>query len=263
MPIPEGAMLAVTTRNRLRSARFCLPMLRARRVIAHQLASTPGLIRYASGVVSPTEFLTLTVWEDRAAMQAFIRSGAHERLMWLFTRWTAGFWGMRWEPSADEMGAWDGLRLSRAPATVHAVSPLVAVGLLPPNPPRAGPLGPRHEGGVVEPRDCGLVAVTARLTGVGGLLSVRRTRRRLAAEAADNPDLVRWAVGADLPPQALLVSLWRDSPAARARALAVLGRDPCVSWAMCWQPADYEIGHWAGLRLRQTARRAARDSRSS
>jgi hypothetical protein len=253
-------MLAVTTRNRLRSARFCLPMLRARRVIARQLAETPGLIRYASGVATPTEFLTLTVWEDRAAMLAFMRSGAHERLMWLFTRWTASFWGMRWEPSEAEVGGWDGLRLSLATATARPVSPLVAVGLLPPNPPRAGPLGPRPEGGVVEPRACGLVGVTARLTGIGGLVSMRGTRRRLAAEAADNPDLVRWAVGADLPPQALLVSLWRDSPAARARALAVLGHDLRASWAMCWQPADYEIGHWDGLRLRQVARRAARDS---
>jgi hypothetical protein len=253
-------MLAVTTRNRLRSPRFCLPMLHARRVIARQLVATPGLIRYTSGVVSPTEFLTLTVWDDRAAMQAFMRSGAHERFMWRFTRWTASFWGMRWEPSENELGTWDGLHLARATAQARPVSPLVAIGLLPPNPPRAGPLGPRPEAGVVEPRLCGLIGVTARIEGAGALLAIRSVRRRLATEAAANADLVRYAVGADWPPQALVVSLWRDSPAARARALELMERELRAGWAMCWQPADYEIGHWDGLRLRQVARRTGRES---
>src|SRR5262245_56731081 len=228
-------MLAVTTRNRLRSPRFCLPMLRARRVIARQLAATPGLIRYASGVVSHSEFLTLTVWEDRAAMQAFMRTGAHEQLMWQFTRWTASFWGMRWEPSEDERGAWNVLHLGQAAAPARPVSPLVAVGLLPPNPPRAGPLGPRTEAGVVEPRECGLVGITARMEGAGAPLALRSAQRHLAAEAAAHADLVRYAVGADWPPQALVVSLWRDSAA--TRALELMARELRASWAMCWQPA--------------------------
>ncbi len=58
-------MLAVTTRNKLHHWRFCLPMLRARRYVREQLATTPGLIRYVSAVASPTEFLTMTVWENR------------------------------------------------------------------------------------------------------------------------------------------------------------------------------------------------------
>ena len=69
-------------------------MLRARRLIAHQLQSQPGLVRYASGLVSPTEFLTLTIWNDRQAMQRFMQTGAHEQRMWLFTRWTSSFWRM-------------------------------------------------------------------------------------------------------------------------------------------------------------------------
>jgi hypothetical protein len=28
-------------------------------------------------------------------------------------------------------------------------------------------------------------------------------------------------------------------------------------WTMCWQPGDYEIGHWDGLRLRLAGRRSA------
>jgi hypothetical protein len=251
-------MLAVTTRNRLRSARFCVPMLRARALIARQLGETPGLVRYASGVAGPTEFLTLTVWEDKAAMRRFMQSGAHERFMWLFSRWTKSFWGMRWEAGEAELGAWDGLRLAGRAAGSRPVSPLVAVGLLPPESPRAGPVGPRAEAGPVEPRACGLFGATAIVEGRRALAGAAGIRRRLLVEADGNDDLVRWAVGLDLPPRALVLTLWRDRPAANARALELLGRDLGAAWAIRWRPGDYEIGHWEGLRLRQAARQHRR-----
>lgn len=251
-------MLAVTTRNRLHSARFCLPMLRARVLIARQLAETPGLVRYASGIAGPTEFLTLTVWEDKAAMRRFMQSGAHERFMWLFSRWTKSFWGMRWEPGEEEWGTWDGLRLAGRVARSRPVSPLVAVGLLPPESPRAGPTGPRAESGPIEPRACGLFGATAILEGPRALAGVAGVGGRLRAEAAGNGDLVRWAVGLDLPPRALVLTLWRDTPVANGRALELLGRELGAAWALRWQAGDYEIGHWEGLRLRQAARRRGR-----
>ena len=65
-------------------------------------------------------------------------------------------------------------------------------------------------------------------------------------------------IGLDLPPRALVITLWRDRPAARARALDLLDRELGAAWTMRWQPADYEIGHWDGLRLRQAARLGAR-----
>ena len=259
-------MLAVTTRNRLRSVRFCVPMLLARRRIAQQLASQPGLVRYASGVSTPTEFFTLSVWDDRESMQRFMQTGAHEQLMWQFTKWTSSFWGMRWEPGAgsDELGAWDGLRLARLQPNPLPRSPLIAAGLLAPNAPRAGPLGPRPEVSAIEPRASGMFALTARFD--GSLAAARALRRRPGASVRQGPDvtgtfaedpLVRWGIGLDWSPQALGIGLWRDEPGVRAQALngvTALG----ASWAMCWQPADYEIGHWDGLRLRQAARRRAR-----
>ena len=42
-------MLAVTTRNCLRSPRLGLPMLGARLLIARQLSRAPGLVCYAKG----------------------------------------------------------------------------------------------------------------------------------------------------------------------------------------------------------------------
>lgn len=252
----ERTILAVMTRNRLRSARFCLPMLSARRLVARQLAATPGLVRYASGVAGPTEFLTLTVWEDKQAMRAFMQSGAHERVMWLFSRWSASFWGMRWEPSANERGAWDGLHLVRGTASSRPMSPLVAAGLLPRNPPRAGPTGPRPDVGAIEPRACGLFAMTAWLAGPRGLSSTLRIAARLRAEAAAGTSLVRWSVGVDWPPRTLILTIWRDTADAAARAATLLGDELRADWLMCWQPGDYEIGHWDGLRLRLAARHA-------
>jgi hypothetical protein len=253
-------MLAVTTRNVLRSARFCLPMLSARRQIVEQLARAPGLVRYAGGVVSPTEFLTLTVWEDKQAMRSFMQGGAHERLMWRFSQWSASFWGMRWEPTESEIGSWDGLRLSdqvAAGRSQRPVSPLVAAGLLPPNPPRAGPFGPRLESGAVEPRNCGLFVVVARGEGLSALQSPLALRHAFRTAASEGTDLVRWAVGLDWTPQSLAIGVWRDQPAARDEALDRLARQPAVRWAMAWRPGDYEIGHWDGLRLRLAGRRAA------
>src|SRR5579859_321038 len=104
-------MLAVTTRNKLRSGRYSLPMMRARGFVREQLATTQGLIRYVSAIASPTEFLTMTIWQDRQAMFNFMSSGAHQEFMWMFSRWSASFWSMRWIPTGVEEGAWQGLSL--------------------------------------------------------------------------------------------------------------------------------------------------------
>jgi hypothetical protein len=255
-------MLAVTTRNRLRTPRFCVPMLLARREIARQLSQQPGLIHYASGVASPTEFLTLSVWESRESMQRFMQSGAHERHMWQFTRWTSSFWGMRWEPiPGAEAGAWSAAPLVQEAPRPTPVSPLVSAGLLPATAPRAGPLGPRRSGGAgIEPRAARIVAVTARFEAVSAGQRAWRTAKRLRIEQHSSGKLVRWSVGLDLPLQALAISLWRDEPNVRENALDLLSTELHANWAMCWQPADYEIGHWDGLRLRNLSRKLVGDT---
>jgi hypothetical protein len=250
-------VLAVTTRNLLRSPRFCVPMLLARRQIARQLALQPWLLRYASGLVSPTEFLTLTVWESRESMQRFMQSGAHERNMWQFTHWTSSFWGMRWEPLRQERGTWSGMSLSAHSATARPVSPLVSAGLLPASVPRAGPLGPRRsDEPSSEPRAANIVAVTARFDGGSAGLRAWRAANNLRQTQATDAALVRWSVGVDWPSQGLAITLWRDEPHVRDHALGHLGAD----WTMCWRPADYEIGHWDGLRLRHLGRQRTGDT---
>src|SRR5205823_1064867 len=49
-------------------------------------------------------------------MQEFMRSGAHDEIMWLFSKWLRSFWLMRWRPGAIELGVWKGLAMSPAQA---------------------------------------------------------------------------------------------------------------------------------------------------
>ena len=51
-----GELLAVTTRSRLRGARFFPAMLLASRQVRRQLTRTAGLVHSASLVAGPTEF---------------------------------------------------------------------------------------------------------------------------------------------------------------------------------------------------------------
>ncbi|MGH2767582.1 MAG: antibiotic biosynthesis monooxygenase, partial [Actinomycetota bacterium] len=108
--------LAVTTRSHLRRARFFLPMLRASLRIRRQLAVAPGCIRFASIIMGTKEFWTLTVWESRQKMLDFMKSGEHEDIMWEFSNWLDSFWLMRWRPTQEEQGEWNGVRLSQRKA---------------------------------------------------------------------------------------------------------------------------------------------------
>jgi len=114
----------------------------------------------------------------------------------------------------------------------------------------AGPLGPRPERMGTEPRASGVTCVTAIFQGAAAALRARKVAASLRTQR--DPRLLRWSVGMDLPPRALAICLCRD-----ATVLAEAFRD--ASWVECWQAADYEIGHWDGLRLRQVARRRTRD----
>lgn len=135
---------------------------------------------------------------------------------------------MRWDPStnadefgADEFGTWDGLRLAGAQRDTAPASPLLLTGVLPSRAVLAGPLGPRPRVSSTEPRPSGVFAMTS---------------------------------GIDFPPRTLAISVRTDEPGARAAAIDAARRRG-ATWAKCWDAADYEIGHWQGLRLRQLARR--------
>lgn len=256
-------MLAVTTRNKLHSIRFSLPMLRARRYVSAQLATTLGLIRYVSAIASPTEFLTLTVWENRQVMFNFMNSDAHRRFMWMFTRWSASFWSMRWMPTTAEEGAWNGLSLADLVEPEdqlwHAAHPQVPQLPLPERG-SARTIGRRF----TDPSASGVYAITTLVEATNPvyLWNLLGATRELRHEA-DHPQLLRWSVGIINPRRFLVLTLWRDapSPGGPAEAVCVLRQRLGASWTMCWTAGEYEIGHWNGLRLRQLASARTRKPR--
>src|SRR5947207_1575388 len=101
-------MFAITTRNKLRSSRYAVNMIWAWRCVRRQLARTPGMLAYTTGLASPTEFFTLTLWQRELDMFLFMSSDAHRDMMWNFRDWTQSFWSMRWNAAGDEIGSWNG-----------------------------------------------------------------------------------------------------------------------------------------------------------
>jgi hypothetical protein len=255
-------MLAVTTRNKLRSWRYSVPMLRARGFVREQLATTPGLIRYVSAIAGPTEFLTMTVWQNRQAMFDFMSSGAHQKFMWMFTRWSASFWSMRWIPTDAEEGTWRGFSLVDGIESEEELRSDAQ-----PRVPRL-PLSGQQEGRVPggrlsDPSGCGVYAVTALVEAAspGHLWKLLASVWGFRREAGRTLPL-RWNVGTIGPRSFWILTLWRADPEGRCDVVRVLRQRLGASWIMCWQAGEYEIGNWNGLRLRQLASARSRDLRA-
>jgi len=106
-------LFTVTTRSKLRGPWFFPQMMIASLRVRRQLRRDTQVVRWASIVASPSEFWTITVWKSRHDMQEFMRSGAHDEIMWLFSKWLQSFWLMRWRPGPNETGAWKGLNMGR------------------------------------------------------------------------------------------------------------------------------------------------------
>jgi hypothetical protein len=239
--------------------------VRARR----QLARTPGIVRWASVVGSPTEFWTLTVWSGVHELQEFMRSGVHGDVMWKMPRWLESFWLARWRPGAREVGAWEGLALSRgaAPARFDGggaeegaefVRRALAAGTLTYE---QSPLVRRSRARLAD-----LGGVVVRVSGPtralpGSLRALRRLRRALR----DDPSLIRVFVGGARFRDAYLFALWRDPESARRLVDGDWARGARERWGerlwiLEWLPEN-EFGHWDGLRMRALA--PARGARRS
>lgn len=246
-------------------------MLRASYRIRRQLSATPGCLRFANVVVSPKEVWTLTVWRTRHEMLEFMRSGAHESIMWIFASWLESFWLMRWRPTTQETGTWGGLQLAqpnalppepteRSPKQEAALE--AALRSLPRLRAAAGPdggasidyaPGQRRARGMVAGAVGGTVRVEVdrgRDVRAAWQLLHRIQRRVLADETA-----LRCAFGASQSRVLYLLGLFRNDTTWRSfmaseEMLQLQRRWPDGTWTMRWE-ADNEFGHWDGLRLRR------------
>jgi hypothetical protein len=254
-------MLAVTTRNKLKSGRYSLPMMRARGYVREQLATTHGLIRYVSAIASPTEFLTMTVWENRQSMFDFMSSGAHQEFMWMFSRWSTSFWSMRWIPTSTEHGTWGGLSLKDLVESDENIRS-DAKPQVPQLPLTVQQTGRMPGGRLVDPSGCEVYAVTALVEAASPghfwrLLRAMQEFRR----GANYSQLLRWNVGTVGPRSFWILTLWRNAPEGPADVVQMFRQRLGASWAMCWEAGEYEIGNWNGLRLRQLASARSRELR--
>ncbi|HVM15291.1 MAG TPA: antibiotic biosynthesis monooxygenase [Egibacteraceae bacterium] len=265
------AAFAVTTRSRLRGFHRFPQMFIASRRIRRQLAETPGCVRFASIIAGPREFWTITVWENRDKMLDFMRSGAHEDIMWLFGKWLESFWLMRWRPTVEEIGLWsgdtlgptdDGRRKSR-PRTPREQEALeAALDALPVLKASAGPEGaPTYDTSPAARRHrravSGAAAIVLRIEADSldqsflAWREMRRVRRRLRASDA----VLRSVTGFSGTRDHYALAVLRDEAAcsqfladAQQHRMHERWGDRC--WMMRWQPEN-EFGHWDALRLRR------------
>jgi hypothetical protein len=266
--MPEtGQLFAVTTRSRLKGWWFFPAMMLASRRIRQQLQSSPDVVRWASVIATPTEFWTITVWRSRHDMHEFAQSGAHDEIMWRFSKWIESFWLMRWRPGPSEVGEWGGLSLAQPEPDVIPGTALgrpelrEALKYLP----RlraatdatgratyeASPAVRKQRAEVAGARAVVVYVHSGGLRRRAGL----RALRRLRASMRDDEQLLRAVVGFGKSGDAYLLTVWEgpvgagrflDSP----RLAEVLQRWPNSGWANEWLPEN-EFGHWDGLRLRR------------
>lgn len=272
-PVELGFRHAVTTRSHLRSRRLFAPMLVASLRVRRQLKGVPGCVRFASIVAGSREFWTITLWRNQHAMLEFMRSGAHEDVMWFSGRWLDSFWLTRWRPAAATIGHWDGLRTTTVvtgdPSATSPPPPALRAALdaLPHLREAVDSQGmARYETSpyVRRRRDqlAGAAAVTIRVAARPWhipllLLTARRLRRMLGSSGC-----LRSAVGFSRPDHLYALAVFGGLAAASRLAESpdlrwLLRRWRDRLWIQVWQ-AENEFGHWDGLRLRtrrQTAQR--------
>ena len=266
--MPEtGQLFAVTTRSRLKGWWFFPAMMLASRRIRQQLQSSPDVVRWASVIATPTEFWTITVWRSRHDMHEFAQSGAHDEIMWRFSKWIESFWLMRWRPGPSEVGEWDGLSLAQPEPDVIPGTALgrpelrEALEYLP----RlraatdasgratyeASPAVRKQRAEVAGARAVVVYVHSGGIRRRAGL----RALRRLRAGMSDDEQLLRAVVGFGKSGDAYLLTVW-DGRVGAGRFLSspllaeVLQRWPDSGWANEWLPEN-EFGHWDGLRLRR------------
>ena len=268
-------MFAVTTRSRLKGPWLFPSMMAATMKVRRQLKAGGDVVQWASIVAGPSEFWTITIWRSRHDMQEFMRSGAHDDVMWSFSKLLKSFWLMRWRPGPYEAGQWKGVSMGQSePAYERA--PMEA--------PKAEALQkaldhlPKLKAATAADGSVSYESTPyarrrrEEVGGAGGAVvhvrtSLRRlpeallAMRRLRRQAERGPDHLRAVVGMGRVGEIYLLGLWADRSGA-LRFLQSAGcrqlqeRWPDGFWANEWIPEN-EFGHWDGVRVRRARQRYA------
>jgi len=240
-------VFAIVTRNKLYSRRHAISMIWAWWHVRRQLAATPGMLRYTTGIANLKEFFTLTLWEREFDMYRFMSSAAHAQMMWNFRKWDESFWSMRFDPCKEEVGAWNGRRFSGRRAGVPAKRGTFA-DEIPEELLRHLPLLHQYR---TQPSGCERLDIEAVIGRVSTASPVEVWRlRRLMRGWGHSNAIRRFAVGVGAG-ECLLLAVWQQARRQGAlRFLESLRNDLPGAWAMRFQATDFEVGHWDWLRLR-------------
>ncbi len=264
---PPVPIVVVTTRSHLRSAADFPRMAAASARIRAQLTDAPGIVRWASITAGPREFWTITAWASLHRMQEFMRSDAHGRIMWRFSRWLDSFWLARWRVGQRELGTWEGLALSAAgredrdPPRRH--DPEAAERVFAAIPQLRAAFGggpaPRYEHAPHVRRHhdevAGAGALVVRLSaGRRRTPAALRDLRSMCGRFVEHDEVFGAGVGVGQAGDAYLIAPWSDRRAL-VRFLDAGGLGPLRDrwgehlWAAQWR-AEHEFGQWGGRRLR-------------
>jgi len=269
-------VFAVTTRSRLRGPWLFGHMMIASLRVRRQLAKDDRVVRWASIVASPSEFWTITVWRSRHDMQEFMRSGAHDDIMWLFSKWLTSFWLMRWRPGPTELGIWKGITMAQEELPLPDDQPEARREALLEQALEHLPGLKRSmaaDGSVNYDTTTYAKRRRAEVGSAGGVVvhihdaplktpRALRELRDLERSLAGSSGLLRAVVGVSVPGDVYLLSVWEDREGPRrllaSPELTELRRRWPGLWANEWVPEN-EFGHWDGLRLRRAKSRYAID----
>lgn len=251
-------------------------MMRATLKVRRQLKAGGDVVQWASIVAGPSEFWTITIWRSRHDMQEFMRSGAHDEVMWSFSKLLRSFWLMRWRPGPYEVGRWKGgftmgqsepayerpaMDVPRAEALQKALDHLPKL-----------KAATAADGSVSYESTPYARRRREEVGGAGGAVVHVRTSprhtievvmamRALRRQAERDADFLRAVVGVSRPGEVYLLGIWSD----RSGAMRLLESGTCRQlgrrwpegyWANEWIPEN-EFGHWDGVRLRRARQRYA------
>jgi hypothetical protein len=94
------------TRLRLRSWRFVPGLIWYALLSKRQAQSAPGNLRALTLREAHNTFWTCTVWQDEAAMRAFMVTGAHRQAMRVLPEWCDEASVAHWQQDSAEQPAW-------------------------------------------------------------------------------------------------------------------------------------------------------------
>ena len=112
------------TRLRVRSPEYVDPFSASIPDVYAQSATAPGNLALDLLADANDTFWTRTVWADRAAMRAYMNSGAHADVMPLLREWCDEAHVAHWEQESDELPTWEEAHrrivdVGRTSAVVH------------------------------------------------------------------------------------------------------------------------------------------------